>query len=209
MDGRFLTAFVVPRKWPIGCYGLRPYNLRHMMYLTALESPFTSKDPKPEDFNTQNVMVFLRVCQSDHPENAFGSLSLKELWFKTRIEADLLYFTRTIKDCFNYIAECSQSPITVTKDKTETIKQKDNVPFPLMMVTMMTSKLGMDMEQAWNTPVGQAIWLLTAFAIQEGSDTRIVTTEDDASAVGEREALIKMQAEALAKIKEEAQRARK
>jgi hypothetical protein len=154
-------------------------------------------------------MVFLRVCQSDHPENAFGSLSLKELWFKTRIEADLLYFTRTIKDCFNYIAECSQSPITVTKDKTETIKQKDNVPFPLMMVTMMTSKLGMDMEQAWNTPVGQAIWLLTAFAIQEGSDTRIVTTEDDASAVGEREALIKMQAEALAKIKEEAQRARK
>lgn len=83
------------------------------------------------------------------------------------------------------------------------------MPFPLMMVTMMTSKLGMDMEQAWNTPVGQAIWLLTAFAIQEGSDTRIVTTEDEANAVGEREALIKMQEEALAKIKEEALRARK
>jgi len=179
-----------------------------MMYLTALESPFTSKDPKPEDFTTENLLVFLRVCQSDHPENAFGSLSIREMWFRTRLQTDLLYFTNTIRHCFNYIAECSQSPVTITKDKTETIKQKDNVPFPLMMVVMMTSKLGMDMEQAWNTPVGQAVWLLTAFAIQEGSDTQIISTEDDAKAKGEREMLIKVQAEALAKIKEEARRAR-
>jgi hypothetical protein len=208
MDGRFLTAFVVPQRWKIGCYGLRPYSLRHMMYLTALESPFASKDPKPEDFNTENVMAFLRVCQSDHPEDAFGSLSIRELWFRTRLQADLLYFTDTIKRCFNYIAECSQSPVTISKDKTETIKQKENVPFPLMMVVMMTSKLGMDTEQAWNTPVGQAIWLLTAFAIQEGSDTQIVSTKDDAKAKSEREMLIKVQAEALAKIKEEARKAR-
>lgn len=208
MDGRFLTAFVVPRRWKIGCYGLRPYSLRHMMYLTALESPFTAKDAKPEDFTTENVMAFLRVCQSDHPENAFGSPSLKELWFRTRMQTDLFFFTRIISSCYNYISECSQPPMTITKDKTETIKQKDNVPFPLMMVVMMSSKLGMDTEQAWNTPVGQAVWLLTAFAIQEGSDTQIVSTEDDARAKGEREALTKMQAEALAKIKEEAQRAR-
>lgn len=208
MDGRFLTAFVVPRRWKIGCYGLRPYSLRHMMYLTALESPFVSKDPQPKDFTTENVMVFLRVCQSDHPENAFGSLSIRELWFRTLMQTNLVYFTEIIKSCFNYISECSQSPVTISKDKTETIKQKDNVPFPLMMVVMMTSKLGMDMEQAWNTPVGQAIWLLTAFAIQEGSDTQIISTEDDARAKDEREALIKLQAEALAKIKEEARRAR-
>lgn len=180
-----------------------------MMYLTALESPFTSKNSKPEDFTTENLIVFLRVCQSDHPENAFGSLLLRELWFRTRLQTDLLYFTNTIRQCFNYIAECSQPPVTVTKDKTEAIKQKDNVPFPLMMVVMMTSKLGMDMEQAWNTPVGQSIWLLTAFAIQEGSETQIVSTEDDAKAKSEREALEKMQAEALARIKEEAQKARK
>jgi hypothetical protein len=179
-----------------------------MMYLTALESPFTAKDPQPADFTTENVMVFLRVCQSDHPENAFGSLSIRELWFRTLMQTNLVYFTGVIKSCFNYMAECSQSPVTITKDKTETIKQKDNVPFPLMMVVMMTSKLGMDMEQAWNTPVGQAVWLLTAFAIQEGSDTQIITTEDDARAKDEREALIKLQAEALAKIKEEAKKAR-
>ena len=77
------------------------------------------------------------------------------------------------------------------------------------MVTILTSKLHMDIDKAWETSIGQAIWLLTAFAVQEGSDTRIVTTEDEANAVGEREALIKMQEEALAKIKEEALRARK
>ena len=125
------------------------------------------------------------------------------------MQVDLPFFTRVISSCFNYINECSQSPITITKDNTENIKTKENVPFPLMMVVMMTSKLGMDMEQAWNTPVGQAIWFLTAFAIQEGSDTKIVSTEDDAKAKEERELLIKMQAEALAKIKEEAERARR
>ena len=203
MDGRFLTAFVVPKRWKLGCYHLRPYNLRHMLYLEALDSPFVSKDPKPEKFNTENVLAFLRVCSSEHPQEAFGSLSLKELWFRSRIEANLVYFMQIVGECMNYINECSQHPLTYTKDKQD-FKAKDNVPFPLMMVTLMSSKIGIDMEQAWNTPVGQAVWLLTAFAIQEGSDTQIVSTEDDVRAIREREQLEQVQKEALAKIKEEA-----
>ena len=181
-----------------------------MMYLTALNSPFTAKNAKPADFTTENVMAFLRICSAGHPEDAFGSLSLRELWFRTRMQTDLMFFTRIVSQCYTYASECSQSPVTLRKDKGENIKEKgENVPFPLMMVTMMTSKLGMDMEQAWNIPVGQAVWLLTAFAIQEGSDTQIVSTEDDQRAVEERKALEKMQAEALAKIKEEARKSRK
>jgi hypothetical protein len=74
---------------------------------------------------------------------------------------------------------------------------------------MMTSKLGMDMKQAWETPIGQAIWLITAFSIQEGAETQIVTTEDDKRAIAERASLAKLQAEALASIKEEAAKTRK
>jgi len=181
-----------------------------MMYLTALNSPFVAKNAQPEDFTTENVMAFLRICSAGHPEDAFGSLSFKELWFRTRMQTDILFFTKVINHCFVYTSECSQCPVTLTNDKGETIKRKeDNLPFPLMMVTMMTSKLGMDMEQAWNTPVGQAVWFLTAFAIQEGSSTQIVTTQADERAVEERKALAKMQAEALAKAKEEARRARR
>jgi len=210
MDGRFLTAFVVPRKWKIGCYELRPYNLRHMLYLTALDSPFVSKDPQPKDFTTQNVMAFLRICSSGHPEDAFGSLSMKEWWFQTRMQTDLAYFTTIIKYALHYMGECSQPPMTLTKQKEqEPVKDKENVPFPLMMVVMMTSKLGMDSEQAWETPIGQAIWLITAFSIQEGSDTQIITTEDDKRAIAERASLAKLQAEALASIKEEAAKTRK
>jgi len=209
MDGRFLTAFVVPRKWPIGCFKLKPYNLRHMLYLTALDSPFVKKEVKPEYFDTLNVMAFLRICSSRHPEEAFGSLSLSEWAFRIRMEVDIQYFTSVVRACFNYMHECSQPPKTITKERNEVKNDKENIPFPLMMVTILTSKLHMDIDKAWETSIGQAIWLLTAFAVQEGSDTRIVTTEDEANAVGEREALIKMQEEALAKIKEEALRARK
>lgn len=181
-----------------------------MLYLTALNSPFASEKANPEDFTTTNVMAFLRVCSSGHPEEAFGSLSLKEWFFQTRMQTDLVFFGRVITECFQYMRECSQSPVTVNKDTGQQIvKKKETTPFPLMMVVMMTSKLGMDMEQAWNTPVGQAVWFLTAFAIQEGSDTEIVTTEADERAVSERAALEKMQAEALARIKEEAARTRK
>lgn len=126
------------------------------MYLTALNSPFTSREAKETDFTVENVMAFLRVCESDHPENAFGSLSFKELLFRTRMEVDLVFFARTVSRCYNYISECSQPPVTLSKENSKTVKHKDNVPFPLMMVVMMTSKLGMDMEQAWNTPVGVA-----------------------------------------------------
>jgi len=208
MDGRFLTAFVVPRKWKIGCYELRPYNLRHMLYLTALDSPFVANNPQPKDFTTENVMAFLRICSSGHPEDAFGSLSLREWWFQTRMQTDLAFFSSIIKYALNYMGECSQPPLTLSKDKNEPVKDKENVPFPLMMLVMMTSKLGMESEQAWKTPVGQAIWLITAFAIQEGSDTQIITTEDDKRAIEERAMLAKMQAEALAKIKEEAAKTR-
>lgn len=120
------------------------------------------------------------------------------------MEADLEYFTGVVRACFNYVNECSQPPKTLEKPRGATSKTNDSVPFPLMMVTVLTSKVGLDIDKAWETPIGQAVWLLTAFAIQEGADTKIVTTESDEKSESEREALAKMQAEALAKIKQEA-----
>ena len=198
MDGRFLTAFILPEKWEIMGYKLKPFSLRHTMTLTALESPIVmGKAPMvtPED-----IVIFLRICSS---ENAFVALkkpSLMDKWNQVRMELDTSYYFDQMMDINEYMKACNTMPSTYKKpDDTE--KKKENVPVVLGLVTSLMSKMNMSLDEAWDCTAGQAVWYLTAYSIGEGAEVKILSTQDEEKMDAEKAMLIKLQAESRAKYK--------
>lgn len=198
MDGRFLTAFILPEKWEIMGYKLKPFSLRHTMTLTALGSPIVAGDMprvKPED-----IIIFLRVCSS---ENAFVALkkpSIWDKWCQARMEINTHYYFDQLLSINAYIKLCNTMPSTYTKEEKEE-KKGESVPVVLGLATSLMSKLHFTRDEAWDCTVGQAVWYLTAFAIAEGAEVKIISTQAEAKMNEEREMLIKVQQAARERIK--------
>jgi len=174
MDGRFLNAFIIPREWDIMGYKLKPFSLRFMIYLTALESPFlvgTKPPTLPED-----ILVFLRVCSSGDPSKAFEKPKLSDYYYSARLGVDMRYFAKIAIEIKQYIEVCCTSPKVYQKED-EVHKTSENVPMPLSFATSLMSRLHMSYDDAWNCTVGQAVWYLTAYSISEGAETKILSTE--------------------------------
>jgi hypothetical protein len=195
MDGRFLTAFIVPQKWDIIGYNLKPYSLRHTLYLTALDSPFATG--KMNGVTPEDILVFLRICSEEHPSLAFRKPTLRDRWRVAWLQSNIDYFFDVIRKIMVYIHDCCSAPMFYTKDE-KGEKRKETVPMPLSMATALMCRFGMDEERAWNTPVGQAIWYITTFSIAEGAEIKIMTTEDEQKAEFEKNFLEKLRDEQLA-----------
>ena len=198
MDGRFLTAFILPEKWEIMGYTLKPFSLRHTMTLTALESPIITGDAPmvtPED-----IIIFLRVCSSKNAFVALKKPSLMDRWNQARMERDTSYYFDQLVAINGYMKHCNTMPNTYTKPDADE-KKKENVPVVLGLVTSLMSKMNMSIDEAWDCTAGQAVWYLTSYSIGEGAEVKILSTQDEEKMDSERAMLIKLQASSRAKLK--------
>jgi hypothetical protein len=200
MDGRFLTAFIIPKEWDVMGYKLKPFSLRHMLILQAIESPFMSSKRPPSC--PEDVLVFLRVCSSEHPSKAFRKPTLMDRLRIARMEASIGCFKKQVDACMAYVEMCTSAPKTYTKDDEEVHKKRENVPGPLSLAGSLMSRLHFTQDQAWDCTLGQAIWYLTAHAIAEGAEIRILTTEEEARSESDLTLLKRHQEQALARLKE-------
>jgi len=203
MDGRFLTAFILPEKWEIMGYKLKPFSLRHTMTLTALGSPIVEGDGprvKPED-----IVIFVRVCAAKDAFVALDKPSLWDKWCHARMEVDTTYYFDQLMAINAYIRTCNTMPNTYTKEDGEE-KKKENVPVVLGLATSLMSKLNFTKDEAWDCTVGQAVWYLTAYSIGEGADVKIISTQDEAKMESEKEFLVRMQKQARERLKKEAKK---
>lgn len=199
MDGRFLTAFIVPKEWDIMGYKLRPYCLRHCLYLTALGSPLVDKNSNAP-LTPEMLIIFCRVCAGEAPETCCRKLTLKDEYHLGTMIGNSEYFLKTLKAIMYYIHECSSSPVTYSKGG-ERVVNSENVPGPLQMAVGLMANLHFTSDQAWDTPVGQAVWYLTAYSISQGSETKILSTEQEARANFEKEILEKMTKEHMERLR--------
>jgi hypothetical protein len=198
MDGRFLTAFILPEKWEIMGYTLKPFSLRHTMTLTALESPIVTG--KPHMVTPEDIIIFLRVCSSKNAFVALKKPSLMDRWNQTRMEMDTSYYFDQLMDINEYMKACNTMPNTYKKPDAQE-KKKENVPVVLGLVTSLMSKMNMSLDDAWDCTAGQAVWYLTAYSIGEGAEVKILSTQDEEKMDGEKAMLVKLQAASRAKIK--------
>ena len=206
MDGRFLTAFLIPHNKVVLGYELKPYNLRHMMTLTALDSPFVSQN-NSSSITPDSILVLLRVCSTDEPCDAFKKPTLKDQINVGRMMGDESFMYESIKGVLEYLTESLSSPAVFEKDGMA--RRPENVPSPLALAVLLMSRLGFSPEAAWKTPVGQAIWYSVAYSVQEGADVKILSTEAEAKIKSEKELIEKVTADAVRQLKELAKKQKK
>ncbi len=200
MDGRFVTAFILPESWEILGYKLKPFSLRHQMTLLATENPMMGEDVTK--VSPADLIMLLRVCSMDDPFIALGNPSWKDKWRLTKMEMDVPYFLRTMIQVSDYIRQCSSTPKTYTKEDGVTQFKKENIPNLLSLVTSLMARMHMSQKEAWGCTLGQAVWYLTAYSVSEGADIKILTTDEEEKAESDREFLVRMQKQALAEHKE-------
>lgn len=198
MDGRFLTAFILPEKWEIMGYTLKPFSLRHTMTLTALESPIVLG--KAHMVTPEDIIIFLRVCSSKNAFVALKKPSLMDRWNQVRMEMETSYYFDQLMAINEYMKACNTMPNTYKKPDAQE-KKKENVPVVLGLVTSLMSKMNMSLDEAWDCTAGQAVWYLTAYSIGEGAEVKILSTQDEEKMDGEKAVLEKFQAAARARIK--------
>lgn len=78
-----------------------------------------------------------------------------------------------------YLNESMTVPKLWTKDKDDEGKRETNLPDTMAIVTLLITKFGFSEEEAWNMPFAKAIWYATAFAMQEGGELSIISTEQE------------------------------
>jgi len=199
MDGRFLTAFIIPKEWEIMGYKLKPFSLRMMLILNALDSPFATGKRLPNC--PEDIIIFLRVCSGLHPHDAFKKVTLRDRWLLTKMEISEKFMIQQIHKCMEYISVCNTTPKVVKKSETEEWK-RENIPGPLSLASSLM-KMGFTHTEAWELTLGQAVWYLTAYAVSEGAEIKVITTQQEESMEAEEERLRKFQEEVLAKLKEQ------
>lgn len=201
MDGRFLTAFIIPEERDICGYKLKPYNLRHMLYLAAIDSPFVSQ--KSEKAMTPDALLLaLRICSTNDVQGALRQKpTIREQILVGEMMANQDVFAKALHELLDYIGESNSVPVTFEKDTSKKGPKAENAPPALMMAVALMSKLHLTKEEAWTLPVGQAVWYLTVYGITEGAETKILTTEQESKMDSEADFLKKVQADALAKLK--------
>lgn len=199
MDGRFLTAFVLPDSWDILGYKLKPFSLRHGMTLTALDSPLMDGDIAK--ISPEAVITFLRVCSSETPSVALKKATFSDKRAYAKLQLDSGLFCETVLKIRDYISACNTCPKTYTVKDGKEEKTAENVPYYLSMATALMARLHFSPKDAWECTAGMATWYLTAFAISEGAKVKIVTTDAEAKAADEYAALVKMQEEARQRLK--------
>jgi hypothetical protein len=174
VDSKFITAFILPDRWDIVGYKLRPYSPRIMINLSAVDSPYMSGQvPTAED-----TVKFLKFCSSDCESivdipdaNIFDSF----VFLKAKYQPSFHIFL--IKAISNYIKEYSSGPnyrvVSTGSSKSQTLIDSSTLPELLSLIAICMSKLNITEKDAMNMPIAKLTWYGAAVAMMAGADIRI------------------------------------
>ena len=168
MDARFLGAFTDPARIKILGRFVSPFCLLHRVQLTAAESPLVveGKDVRPVD-----LLVAVKICAGE----PIAKLSWKDTWYLSRMNGNERYFVRQMVRFSQFVLIESWPKFWEKKDKA---RETSGIPWPLTVVAGLCTH-GISEERAWTMPESQAIWLHSAFAVSNGANLKVLTTEDE------------------------------
>lgn len=181
MDSKFITAFILPERWDIVGYKLRPYSPRIIINLHAVESPYvTGQVPTAED-----TVKFLKFCSSDCESIIdIPKVDIFDSFVYLKAKYQPAFHVQLIKAIANYIKEYSSGPnyrvVSKGKSKAETLVDNNSMPEMLSLVAVCMAKLGLSEKEAMNMPIARLIWYGASVAMMEGADIRINPDESQA-----------------------------
>lgn len=199
MDKRFLTAFSAPEEWDIMGFKLKPFSTRHLLVLTAVDSPFLSTGRFPEPYET---IAFLRICSMKRASYDVRPGFLDSL-FAFRLQFNTELHLNVCKAISLYIKEYCSPPKLVSKGiRDELVEKPSDIPASLATLTLAMAKMGMTEEEALDAPIGRLSWYALCFSMIEGNrDVRLITTEQEEKAEDDRQSILRHEMEAERRLK--------
>lgn len=172
MDGRFLKAFTDPARVSFLGRLVYPFCLKYRVRLLAIESPFVTDGKKVTPLD---LMVAIKICA----EEPIGPLGLKDRLAVQRLERRPILFVKEVERFVAYVQAAAWPKFWAKNTATQGEAQDAGIPWPLAVVTSLV-KSGWDEKRAWEMPECQAVWYSTAISAAAGSESKILTTDEEA-----------------------------
>jgi hypothetical protein len=194
VDGRFLRAWTDPAaKVQILGRPVYPFCLKYRVRLLAIDSPLLSGKSVPTPLD---LLAAVKICA----EEPLGELDKNELAMLERLGKMPGKF---MDECERFTAYCLVDcwpKFWDDPDHKRGSADDIGIPWPLGVIASLI-KNGIEEKRAWEMPECQAIWLNAAWSSAAGSQSKILTTDEEAF-MEEQERLEKVAASAEVKTPE-------
>ena len=170
-DQRFINAFLTPARTLVCGRKLKPFCLKHRLFLEGIDSPF-SKDG--QEITPQDLVIALKICSDE----AIGTPTLADIWLGFRLQVSKDYFQRAAKAFVRHIDTQANYPKFWERTDRKSYGTAQ-VPWQLTVVANLVSN-GLGYAEALTMPEAKAIWLSAVFSINAGAKIEILTTDDEA-----------------------------
>jgi hypothetical protein len=171
VDGRFLKAWTDPARVSFLGKLVYPFCLKYRVRLLAIESPLVLDETKVTPLD---LLTGIKICA----EEPIGELTNAEIQMvKSLTERPGRFLTECER--FQEYAHTGSWPKFWQSNKKSGASAEDaGIPWPLMVVASLV-KNGFDEKRAWEMPECQAIWFNAAYGAMSGSESKVLTTEEE------------------------------
>lgn len=173
MDGRFLRAWTDPAaKVQFLGRSVYPFCLKYRVRLLAIESPLITGKTEPTPLD---LLAAVKICA----EEPVGELEKDELRLLESLKRRPFKFISECERFTEYSMVDCWPKFWDTPEHKKGTAEDIGIPWPLGVVASLI-KNGIDEKRAWEMPECQAIWLNAAWAAANGSESKILTTDEEA-----------------------------
>jgi hypothetical protein len=168
-DQRFFNAFLTPARTIILGKKLKPFSLKHRIFLEGIGSPYLQSD---QELTPADLLIAIKICADE-------SLDRFTFWDRLlglRMTLSKKLFAQASLSFVRYVNQ----PDTYPKfyEKKEAGSSAEQMPWQLCILATLIRN-GISYEAALTMPEAKAIWLSTAFNIQAGAKLELLTTDDE------------------------------
>ena len=168
MDDRFFHGLIGSESLVCG-YKLKALTPWHHVILAAIDSPVMLPD---SDTHTSDILVFLKVIQTDWPETPNLKLRFRDkIWFWKMKKPSII--KREMAKLRAWLEAQLQNPVfwDVEQDKNGSGKSLSS-PGIFALVVGLVSKGGIALERAWNMRIAEARWYDATLAELNGANIK-------------------------------------
>lgn len=160
MTESFYEAFINCRHRVLG-RNLKPFSLRHCLYLEAIGSPYMDAiNGKSAEITRRDLEIAVTVCSAE------GDISeaLRRIGHIGNLAMKLHPFKRASTRFLSYLSDYIALP-----ELWENGGEPVNAPWILSRVVLLMSKTSLGRNEIWDMPIGEVFWYCAAFGEQEGA----------------------------------------
>ncbi len=137
---------------------LKPFSLRHCLYLEAINSPIMKIVAGDEvEISRKDLELAVIICSCDS--------DIIEAMNKPHILMRFHRFKRGLTGFLSYLSDYLSLPAMWNKSDDNAIL---NAPWILSKATLLLSKTNLSLAEIWNLPIGELLWYCASFVEQEG-----------------------------------------